>query len=84
MQYSLYHKQTCPYCLKVRAVIEELGLTKEIPLIDVYADPANYEFLIQNGGKKMIPCLRIQEEGKEDQWMYESSDIVEYLRKTFA
>lgn len=84
MKYSLYHKQTCPYCLKVRAVIEELGLSEQIPLVDVYADPASYDFLVANAGKRMIPCLRMEEEGQKDQWMYESSDIIEYLRRTFA
>ncbi|MGB2079307.1 MAG: glutaredoxin family protein [Vibrio sp.] len=84
MQYSLYHKQTCPYCLKVRAVIDELGIQDQIPLVDVYANPADYDFLVEQAGRRMIPCLRIQQDGQSDQWMYESSDIIDYLRQQFA
>ncbi|MCA7113286.1 hypothetical protein LGL75_14005 [Staphylococcus aureus] len=29
-----------------------------------------------------MPCLRIEENG-QTRWMYESSDIVAYLEKTF-
>ncbi|WP_240472671.1 glutathione S-transferase N-terminal domain-containing protein [Salinivibrio socompensis] len=31
----------------------------------------------------MVPCLRI-DQGGEIQWMYESDDIIEYLRDNFA
>ncbi len=35
--------------------------------------------LMQGGGKTQVPCLRIENEQGEVQWMYESNDIIEYL-----
>jgi glutathione S-transferase len=36
--------------------------------------------LIQKGGKKQVPCLKIIENGQES-WLYESGDIIKYLNK---
>lgn len=40
--------------------------------------------LINKGGKAKVPCLRIESPDGEMQWMYESSEIVQYLRKRFT
>ena len=72
---SLYHIPTCPYCLKVRAAIDELGLTEKIELRDKAANPAFAAELKAATGKTMVPCLRIG-----DEWMHESDAIVAYLR----
>ncbi|MFK7742825.1 MAG: glutaredoxin family protein [Planctomycetota bacterium] len=72
---SLYHMPTCPYCVKVRDVIAELGMTDQIELRDKVANPAFGEELKAATGKTMVPCLRIG-----DQWMHESGDIISYLR----
>ncbi|HAI96784.1 MAG TPA: glutaredoxin, partial [Methylococcaceae bacterium] len=37
----------------------------------------------EGGGKLKVPCLRIEEDGKVS-WMYESSDIINYLEDRFA
>ncbi len=37
--------------------------------------------LMAGGGKTQVPCLRISD-GASEQWMYESRDIVEYLKNT--
>ena len=36
--------------------------------------------LMQGGGKTQVPCLRIEQANGEVQWMYESDDIIAYLR----
>lgn len=45
---------------------------------------SNVEFkteLISGGGKKQVPCLRIETENNEARWLYESADIIRYLRQ---
>ena len=32
------------------------------------------------GGKYQVPCLRITQENNEDNWLYESDDIILYLK----
>ena len=32
------------------------------------------------GGKYQAPCLRISEPNGEDEWLYESDDIISYLK----
>lgn len=41
------------------------------------------EELIKKGGKQTVPCLRIEKQNGEDEWMYESMDIIAYLDKRF-
>lgn len=72
---SLYHTPSCPFCVKVRDVIAELGLTDSIELRDKIANPTFAEELHAATGKTMVPCLRI-----DDEWMHESDAIITYLR----
>jgi glutathione S-transferase len=72
---SLYYFPACPYCMKVRDVITELGLTDSIELRDKIANPTFADELQAATGKGMVPCLRI-----EDEWMHESDAIIAYLR----
>ena len=36
------------------------------------------------GGKIKVPCLRVNDEQGKSTWMYESSDIIEYLQTRYA
>jgi len=36
--------------------------------------------LIAGGGKSQVPCLRIETENGDVRWLYESIDIVRYLK----
>lgn len=79
---ALYQFQTCPFCIKVRQEMRRLSLN--IELRDTQHDDANQEELLQGGGKPMVPCLRIRDEAGNSRWMYESGDIIAYLRERFA
>jgi glutaredoxin len=79
MKLSLYHFQSCPYCLLVRRAIDELGL--EVELRDILEDPARLRELVEATGRRMVPCLRIESEDGTVRWMHESRDIVDYLRE---
>ena len=78
---SIYEFKACPFCVKVRRELKRLNL--EIERRDAKNDATYKAELISNGGKYQVPCLRIENEGST-QWMYESNDIIKYLRANFA
>jgi glutathione S-transferase len=75
--YQLFKYDSCPFCMRVRAFLQQEGL--DIPLRDTMRDPAARRELIAGGGRGTVPCLRI-ESGTSVRWLYESLDIIEYLR----
>lgn len=77
---QLYQYEACPFCVKVRRDIRRKGLN--IKTIDA-KNADNKAFLLTEGGKVQVPCLRI-EEGDKVSWMYESSAISTYLNERFA
>ena len=84
-QYQLFKSDTCGFCFRVRAHVDQLGL--ELPLRDVHTDAEAFRELLQGGGKSTVPCLRIErstETGTEVEWMYESLDIMRYLGERHA
>ncbi|MBW8185903.1 MULTISPECIES: glutathione S-transferase N-terminal domain-containing protein [Shewanella] len=79
-QLALYQYKACPFCVKVRRAMRRQGLN--IATLDAKQDP-HKSTLVTEGGQAKVPCLRIEEDG-EIRWMYESSDIINYLDKRFA
>jgi glutathione S-transferase len=51
-----------------------------MPLRDILSQPANNAELIAGGGKSQVPCLRIEDDEGGVRWMYESIEIVQYLK----
>ena len=78
----IYQFRTCPFCIKVRKELKRLSLN--IEKRDALKDPASRAELQQGGGKVKVPCLRITDENGEHTWMYESDDIIAFLRERFA
>ena len=74
MKLELYKMDTCPFCRKVFRAIEEMG-RNDIEMHDINQSMEDRERLIRDGGKLQVPCLFI--DGKQ---MYESDDIIEWLR----
>ncbi len=79
--HSLYQFFACPFCVKTRRAVHALGV--DLELRDINKDPENRADLEQGGGRVKVPCLRIEQDG-DVQWMYESSDIIEYLQGRLA
>ena len=75
---TLYVKTGCPYCHVVFDVAKELGITFELKNI---SDDAVAAELVARGGKRQVPYLVDTERNVE---MYESADIVVYLRKHYG
>ena len=70
----LYVKTGCPWCQKVLDFATEKGIQFELRNI---ADPTVAQELINRGGKRQVPYLVDEKNAKE---MYESADIIEYLK----
>ena len=77
-RYTLYHFPSCPYCARVRAFLVEEDI--DIEMRNIHADPQALHDLRVGGGSTTVPCLRIQADGQV-RWMYESLDIIDYLRE---
>ena len=80
--HQLFYFVSCPYCIKVRLALRWMGL--ELPLRDIRSHPEYKAELIAGGGKRQVPCLRIEHEKGVVRWMYESGDIIRYLKQQFA
>lgn len=78
---ALYHFGFCPYCRMVRSKMKQLAL--DIELRDIHQQDSHFQALLSGGGKQTVPCLRITDAEGQDQWMYESADIMDYLDKRF-
>jgi len=78
---SVYEFLACPFCIKVRRFLKANSL--EIPTRDATKEPYRQELLV-GGGKLQVPCLRISNADGSSEWMYESSDIIAYLKAKYS
>lgn len=79
---TLYHFKTCPFCIKVKRMMSRLSLNVET--VDAQYDNDVRNELLSQGGKISVPCLKITDQQGETTWMYESTDINQYLEQRFA
>lgn len=71
---DLFISETCPYCRKVMNYFEENNI--EYNKIDT-ANEDNVLRLLTIGGKDQVPFLYNEE---TDERLYESDDIIEYVK----
>ncbi|BCE00472.1 glutaredoxin family protein [Marinicellulosiphila megalodicopiae] len=74
---TLYQYKSCPFCVKVRRELKRQSI--RIPLKDPKRDEVAKTELLDGAGRLKVPCLKIVE-GSNVRWMFESSDIIEYIR----
>jgi len=79
---ALYQYKTCPFCIKVRQEMRRLSLS--IEGLDAQHDATHREALVSGGGRAKVPCLKVTEAGGESRWVYESGEIIAFLRQRFA
>lgn len=72
--YKLFVGTICPYCQKVENFMKENDI--EIEFVNIDQDREAMRELIDNGGKRQIPCLY-----HDGEYLYESDDIIEFLRE---
>ncbi len=78
LKLSLYEYPSCPFCGLVLRAIDALGA--DVELRDVMADSDYLRELVEATGRQTVPCLRIESDTGEVEWMHESRDIVAYLQ----
>ncbi len=78
---ALYQYKSCPFCVKVRREMKRQSLNIETR--DAKREDTSREELLQGGGVLKVPCLRIEDEQGQVSWMYESSEIINYLDGRF-
>jgi len=78
---ELYISSTCPFCIKVIRAADQMGLSegKDYAIVDAAHGTPGRQKVIDTGGKSMVPFLIDGEKS-----MYESDDIIEYLRAAYA
>lgn len=79
-RHVLYQYASCPFCARVRAFLEREGI--DIEIRDTLRDPEARRELVEGGGRATVPCLRIERDG-DVRWLYESLDIIDYLRRRY-
>jgi glutaredoxin len=78
---SLYQFYACPFCIKTRRALHKLNLP--IQTRNASEGSQHRQALLAGGGTIKVPCLRIEQDN-EVKWMYESSDIIQYLNQRFS
>lgn len=78
-QMTLYQFVACPFCIKVRRQMKRLGLALQTR--NILANKEWHEELLQEGGKRKVPCLRIEKECGSVEWLYNSKHINDYLNQ---
>lgn len=79
---SLYYRHTCPFSQKVLDEIKQLRL--EVELRNISLDENYQQELVQRGGLQQVPCLLIETDNESERWLYESAEIISYLRHQVA
>ncbi|WP_253939126.1 glutathione S-transferase N-terminal domain-containing protein [Spiribacter salilacus] len=79
---ALYEHELCPFCMMVRQATESLPLNIESR--NILREPARQQELVKGGGRGMVPCLYIEFSDGRSEWLYESADIIDYLRRLAA
>ena len=73
---TLYYKPACPFCERVLQMADNLKVN--LSLKDISEDEMAKAELLEKGGKQQVPFLVDTE---RDVSMYESSDIIDYMRE---
>lgn len=78
MKFALYYYDSCPYCRRVLEALPSLKVAVEKR--DVLAQPQWRKEQAQATGRTQVPCLKITPDQGEPRWLFESADIIRYLR----
>ncbi|WP_127716618.1 glutathione S-transferase N-terminal domain-containing protein [Halobacteriovorax sp. HLS] len=69
---ELFYYDACPFCQYVLGTINKLNV--KVDLCNIQEDQKCYERLVQDTGRRTVPCLYI-----DNKAMFESSDIMQWL-----
>ena len=66
----------------MRSASRQLGV--ELEARDISENRDHLQDLVAATGREMVPCLRIDPDGGDTEWMHESAAIIAYLSERFA
>jgi len=69
-----FYYDSCPFCQMVAGVINQLNI--KVDYMNILEDQANLERLVQDTGRRTVPCLYI-----DNKPMHESADIMKWLQE---
>ena len=68
--------------MKVRREIKRQSLN--IELCDAQHNQEHRQQLLEGGGQIKVPCLKISKQDGDPIWLYESSEVIRYLKSLAA
>ncbi len=78
----LYFFNSCPYCHVVINNLNKKGIMIEAR--DIKKNPQYNMELVQGGGQAVVPCMRIENEPGQYQWLYDSNQINSYINQKYS
>ena len=78
---ALFMRSTCPYCVRVTDFCQQAGIA--LPYRNI-TEGEHLEALMVGGGKRQVPCLRIETIDGQVSWLYESLDIIAFLKQQYS
>ena len=75
---TLYQFEECPYCAKVRAKLDQIGLEYEKVNVPMSREDPQRVELFEKSGVHTVPVIEIN--GK---YIGESNEIIKYLEENF-
>jgi glutaredoxin len=75
---SLYYYDSCPFCQITLKALKQTELNVE--LRNIQRQPQYRTELIKQGGSAQVPCLSIDLIEGKTTWLYESRDIISFMR----
>ena len=63
--------------MRVKSFLSTHGI--EIPMRNTVMDISAYKALVTGGGRATVPCLRIERDDGQVEWLYESLDIMRFI-----
>jgi len=77
---ELYHAEDCPFCVRVRKFFEDSGVAYVSKPVPLRKNSPIKDELLAVGGKIQVPFLV---DAGNDVKMYESLDIIEYVKREY-
>lgn len=65
--------------MRVKSFLSQEGI--DIPMRNTVMDISAYKELVGGGGRATVPCLRIERDDGQIEWLYESLDIIRFIRE---
>lgn len=76
---SLYHYQSCPFCVMTTHAIDQMNI--DVERRDIQLEQEHYQALLKGGGNTQVPCLLIEKNDGEAHWLFESMDIIAFVQQ---